>query len=144
MDIIVLLLFVLLLVFWCKQFFKLMRMGPEDFRSREDKVIWAAVLLLLNVFGAFLFWIHFGGVTHEAATLGLGIYKKLKTEFEDYAEEIDLAMQMDNAERYELEKWYYRMSIPALKGRYVGGTDKIDAKAFGVLLAVMYVRNIEV
>ena len=46
-----------LIAFWISQFTALMNMRDSVFNGRYDKLIWAAVLILLNVFGAFVFWI---------------------------------------------------------------------------------------
>lgn len=43
-------------VFWLIQFFDLMSQSDEAFPGKYDKLIWSAVLLLLNLFGALLYW----------------------------------------------------------------------------------------
>ncbi|MBX2850411.1 MAG: PLDc N-terminal domain-containing protein [Phycisphaeraceae bacterium] len=47
----------LLLVFWITQFISMMNMDDSDFNGRYDKLIWASVLIFLNIFGAIVFWI---------------------------------------------------------------------------------------
>jgi hypothetical protein len=51
----VLLLGLVLVAFWVRQFVNLMSARDEDFPGRHDKVIWAAALLLTNLVGAAAF-----------------------------------------------------------------------------------------
>lgn len=43
-------------IFWLIQFFDLMSRSDEAFPSRYDKIIWSAVLILLNLLGALIYW----------------------------------------------------------------------------------------
>jgi hypothetical protein len=45
-----------LIAFWIKQFNDLMSIPDERFPGRHDKVIWAVVLIVMNVVGALTFW----------------------------------------------------------------------------------------
>jgi hypothetical protein len=137
----------MLLVFWCTQFLDLMRMKAEDFSSREDKVIWAACMLLLGALGAFLFWIHFKPEPEkipQPSQLDLSVYEELKWIFTDHQREIELALQMSPRYRYDLEKWYGGKSDSSLINHYRNGpTADIEPGCFGVLLAVITARKIE-
>jgi len=49
---------ILLVVFWLRVFYSLMSKPDSAFEGRNDKLIWAILLIVLNVFGAivFLLW----------------------------------------------------------------------------------------
>lgn len=145
MEVIIPLLIVslLLLIFWVSQFFTLMRMKSEDFESREDKAIWAAVLILLNVFGAFLFLIYFREQKEALPQMDAELYESLKERFPDSRKEIDLALSLPSFRRADLEGWYYNMSEPKLIRHYNNGSADIDPACFGVLLAILVFKNID-
>lgn len=67
-DFILLIVFVALFVFWVMQLLSLMMMPDDAFPGRYDKIIWAAVLVVLTVFGALLFviWKKFYQVDRDA------------------------------------------------------------------------------
>jgi uncharacterized membrane protein len=54
-----LVLFVLLagIVFWLTQLIDVMQRRDDEFPGRYDKIIWALVIVLGNIFGAFAYWI---------------------------------------------------------------------------------------
>ena len=135
---------ILLLVFWCVQFLKLMRMQTEDFSSREDKAIWAVVMIFLNVFGSLLFWIHFQSKHEVIPQLGTDLYEKIKDSFPDHQVEIDLALKMSPYKRYDLEKYYSKKSPSALVSQFKNGSKDIDPCCYGVLLAVLTSKSIEI
>jgi len=45
---------IFLFIFWIRQFFDLMARSDSTFPGKHDKLIWAAVILLTGIFGAFL------------------------------------------------------------------------------------------
>ena len=58
-------------IFWLVQLLSLMMMPDDAFPGRYDKPIWAAILLVLSVLGAFLFvvWKFTAQSDHEAAAV---------------------------------------------------------------------------
>ncbi len=44
-------------IFCVSQFCHLMQRRDDEFRGRNDKLIWALTILLTNVLGAFLYWL---------------------------------------------------------------------------------------
>ena len=135
---------ILLFIFWCTQFLRLMSMKSEDFLSREDKSIWAATIVLLNIFGAFLFWIHFRPKHEILPQLDTDLYEKIRGTFPAYQDEIDLALKLPSYKRRDLEMWYCKKSAPDLIIQYRKGSSDIDPACFGILLAILTSRNIEI
>jgi hypothetical protein len=134
---------ILLFIFWCTQFLRLMSMKSEDFLSREDKSIWAATVVLLNIFGAFLFWIHFRPKHEILPQLDTDLYEEAKRRFSEHQKEIDLALKMPSYKRYDLEKWYRKKNTPDLIIQYRKGPSDTEPACFGILLAILTSRNIK-
>lgn len=136
----------LLLIFWCFQFLRLMKMQPDEFTSENDKFIWAAALIFLSALGALLFWIHFRPKPIDIPQLSSDIYDMAKQKFPQYTREIGLALEMTDYSRYDLEKWYTRKTPQTLQSHYKQGPTDVDPGCFGVLLAVLTAHpvNIEV
>ena len=144
MKILIPIIFILVLLFWCTQFLKLMRMKSDDFPSKEDKTIWAIAIIFLNALGALLFWIHFKPKYEEIPQLDVNLYKQIKETFPDHLKELDSALQMQSYRRHDLEKWYGRKSSSTLISEFKRGPDDIEPGCFGILLAVLTSKNIEI
>ena len=145
---------ILLLVFWCTQFLKLMRMKPEDFPSTADKTIWAAALIILTILGAFVFWLEFRPKSEECTLVDDGkyreirdidheVYEEAKSKFPDHIEEIDLALNLSLHERISLENHYRKKTPSVLLMNYAEGAKDIKKGCFGIQLAVLTARNME-
>ena len=137
---------ILLLMFWCVQFFKLMRMKSEDFPSREDKSIWAISMIFLSVFGALLFWVYFKP-KYEVAPIppaDINLYEETKTRFPSYQSEIDLALKLPSYERRDLEQLYNKKNLSVLISKFESGPENIAPGCFGVLLTVLTLKSIKI
>jgi hypothetical protein len=145
----------LILIFWCIQFLKLMRMKTEDFPSKEDKAIWAVVMILLNFLGAFLFWIEFKPEIEAYPQLDTDQYKDIrdiddelyeeaKSKFPDHLEEFDLTLKILPYDKLSLEKYYSKKSPQDLVACYRKGSKVMRPGCFGILLTVITARNLEI
>jgi len=121
-----------------------MKMESTDFPSREDKIIWVVALVLLNALGALLFWITFKEREALIPQIELWVYHNLKQKYEEYTDEINMAIQMAHHKRYEFEKYYQSMSHDDLVDKLKKGPEAIGKKTFGVLLAVLSQQGIDI
>ena len=141
--------FVLLLVFWCIQFLKLMQMKSDDFSSREDKIIWAVAFFLTGALGAFLFWIYFKPTPDmppppEIILLDDAIYSDVKRRFPEQWDEVDKTLQLPSYERSSMENYFSRKKTSALLADYQKGPSKMRTGCYGILLAVLTARKINI
>jgi hypothetical protein len=56
-HVVILLVILSALIFWLRQLIDVMQRSDDDFPGRNDKLIWAVVIVLGNVFGALAYWI---------------------------------------------------------------------------------------
>jgi hypothetical protein len=56
-TLLIMLLGIILLVFWCFQFVFLMLLEDELFAGKYDKAIWASVFIILSPIAPFVFWL---------------------------------------------------------------------------------------
>ena len=119
-------------------------MQMEDFSSREDKAIWAAGMIFLSILGAVVFWIQFRPERGELLHLDNDIYEEIKNKFPNHLTEIDSALEMSSYKRFNLEQWYGKKSPSELITSYKRGSKDIGPGCFGVLLAVLTSRQIEI
>jgi len=135
-----------LLVFWCKQFFDLMRKPNDAFAAPADKVIWTVILLVLNVFGALLYWLFFYREGNDAPSheeIPLGSYERLIETTPEHAEEIRQSLDLPAPKRVDLEAHYFHASPQSLLSKYHRGPEHVGQGCYGVLLAVMAKRDID-
>ena len=147
---------ILMLLFWCNQFLKLMRMEADDFPSKEDKSIWAATLIFLNVLGAFIFWINFRPKEDMIPNSFVGedqfvsedqyddhLYEELKTKFPAYTEEIEKSLQLSSREKSSLERYYSSRIPSALLRQYRKDPSDIGPGCYGILLATLVLKKLK-
>ena len=63
----VVLLWLILIIFWVSTFYSLMAMPDSAFKGRNDKLIWAVLVIVLNLFGALVF--HYWRLTQRTEDL---------------------------------------------------------------------------
>jgi hypothetical protein len=148
----------ILLLFWIVQFTSLMGMSDDEFVGHNDKLIWALAMLFGGFIGAFLFWLNkptdFNdassknhGMTNEEIEKLLGTmdrYKTLVEQFPQYKEYFVLTATMLGPDRENIEKLYLKCSTEKLTTKYKNGPGSIASGAYGIVIAELIRREIDI
>ena len=138
---------VALIIFWIVQFKQLMNMETAEFKDKNDKLIWALVLITMNLFGAFLFYF-IAPVKRDL------LLPENKPEFtdEDYHQALEKypehetsiseALELPLNRRIPIERRFKNFSKNKLNREYKNGKYNMSKAAFGVLITIMNSRKI--
>ena len=140
---------ILLFIFWCVQLCSLMQMGDEEFKGKNDKLIWALVILIANLVGAFLFWRwkqpeieSQTGIENQPDNVDR--YKEVLEKIPEYNEIIDATLSLAKLERVDIEKWFTRQSSEKLIKKFRKGPDDMKEGAYGILIAELLCREVDI
>lgn len=157
LPLIVIIISIVLFIFWCVQFCSLMEMGDEEFKGKNDKLIWALAMLLANFVGAFLFMLYkipkFDEHASENVELtekereilsdGTDRYKNLSEQFPQYNEYFALTAAMGKMDRENIEKRFIKHTSEKLMRMYDNGPASIAEGAYGILIAELIRREFD-